>query len=94
MCVLWERADGARDSRYFLHIQLLKLDQRQAAEIFGGGPNAFSRYEIGKTQPPLALVQLLRLIANHPEVINELKPKGETVPTMKSKSARRERLTV
>lgn len=32
----------------------LKLDQREAAEIFGGGVNAFSRYENGKTKPPLA----------------------------------------
>ena len=37
----------------------LALDQRQAAAIFGGGPNAFSRYENGKTKPPLALVKLL-----------------------------------
>ena len=32
----------------------LALDQREAAAIFGGGPNAFSRYENGKTKPPLA----------------------------------------
>ena len=32
----------------------LNLDQRQAAEIFGGGINAFSRYETGKTKPPVA----------------------------------------
>ena len=35
----------------------LDLDQREAAEIFGGGINAFSRYENGKTKPPLALVK-------------------------------------
>jgi len=35
----------------------LDLDQREAAEIFGGGLNAFSRYEKGKTKPPLALVK-------------------------------------
>lgn len=34
----------------------LALDQREAAEIFGGGVNAFSRYENGKTKPPLALI--------------------------------------
>lgn len=33
----------------------LALDQREAAEIFGGGDNAFSRYENGKTKSPLAL---------------------------------------
>ena len=59
----------------------LKLDQRQAAELFGGGVNAFSRYENGKTKPPLALVQLLRLLDWHPELLNELKEetrKGNT----------------
>lgn len=50
----------------------LKLDQQEAAEIFGGGPNGFSRYENGKTKPPLALVQLLRLLDNHPDLISEL----------------------
>ena len=29
----------------------LDLGQREAAEIFGGGINAFSRYENGKTKP-------------------------------------------
>ena len=40
----------------------LALDQREAAEIFGGGVNAFSRYENGKTKPPLALVKLLKVL--------------------------------
>lgn len=52
----------------------LQLDQREAAELFGGGPNAFSRYENGKTRPPLALVQLFKLLDKHPSLINELKP--------------------
>ena len=53
----------------------LKLDQRKAAEIFGGGPNAFSRYENGKTRPPIALVQLLKLLHNHPELLTEIREK-------------------
>lgn len=51
----------------------LALDQKQAAEIFGGGVNAFSRYETGKTKPPLALVQLLKLLDRHPEQLKELR---------------------
>ena len=51
----------------------LNLDQREAAAIFGGGVNAFSRYETGKTKPPLALVQLLKLLQNHPELLEEIK---------------------
>jgi HTH-type transcriptional regulator/antitoxin MqsA len=50
----------------------LQLDQRQAAEIFGGGVNAFSRYENGKTKPPLALVQLLKILDRHPDLLNEI----------------------
>jgi len=51
----------------------LSLDQKQAAELFGGGVNAFSRYETGKTKPPLALVQLLKLLDRHPEQLEELR---------------------
>ncbi|WP_423601507.1 type II TA system antitoxin MqsA family protein [Roseateles sp. MS654] len=51
----------------------LALDQRQAGEIFGGGVNAFSRYETGKTQPPLALIKLLRLLDRHPDLLEEIR---------------------
>ncbi|MDR3054971.1 MAG: type II toxin-antitoxin system MqsA family antitoxin [Zoogloeaceae bacterium] len=51
----------------------LDLDQREAAEIFGGGVNAFSRYENGKTKPPLALVKLLKVLDVHPELLGEVK---------------------
>lgn len=51
----------------------LGLDQREASELFGGGVNAFSRYENGKTKPPLALVKLLKLLDRHPDLLNEVK---------------------
>jgi HTH-type transcriptional regulator/antitoxin MqsA len=51
----------------------LALDQREAGEIFGGGVNAFSRYETGKTKPPLALVKLLKVLDLHPELLEEIK---------------------
>jgi HTH-type transcriptional regulator/antitoxin MqsA len=51
----------------------LAFDQREAAEIFGGGVNAFSRYENGKTKPPLALVKLLKVIDRHPDLLAEVK---------------------
>jgi HTH-type transcriptional regulator / antitoxin MqsA len=54
----------------------LDLDQRQAAELFGGGINAFSRYENGKTKPPLALVKLFKLLDRHPDLLDELRPEG------------------
>lgn len=51
----------------------LDLDQREAAEIFGGGVNAFSRYENGKTKPPLALIKLLKVLERHPDLLKEIK---------------------
>ncbi len=51
----------------------LELDQRQAAEIFGGGVNAFSRYENGKTKPPVALIKLLNVLDRHPELLEEVR---------------------
>lgn len=51
----------------------LALDQKEAAEIFGGGVNAFSRYENGKTKPPLALVKLLKVLDRHPDLLAEVR---------------------
>ncbi len=51
----------------------LALNQREAAEIFGGGVNAFSRYENGKTRPPLALVKLLKVLERHPDLLQEVR---------------------
>ncbi len=51
----------------------LDLDQREAGEIFGGGVNAFSRYENGKTKPPLALVKLLKVLDRHPDLLDEIR---------------------
>jgi len=51
----------------------LALDQPKAIEIFGGGVNAFSRYEKGKTKPPLAMVKLLKVLDRHPDLLSEIK---------------------
>ena len=62
------------DPKFIVRVRKkLKIDQREAAEIFGGGVNAFSRYENGKTKPPLALVKLLKVLDRHPELLEEVK---------------------
>ena len=62
------------DPSFITHVRKkLDLDQREAAEIFGGGINAFSRYENGKTKPSLALVKLFKLLDRHPELLNEVR---------------------
>ncbi len=62
------------DPEFILRVRKkLALDQREAAEIFGGGINAFSRYENGKTKPPIALVKLLKVLERHPDLLAEIK---------------------
>ena len=62
------------DPAYIVDVRKkLDLGQREAAEIFGGGVNAFSRYENGKTRPPLALVKLLKLLDRHPDLLDEIR---------------------
>jgi HTH-type transcriptional regulator / antitoxin MqsA len=62
------------DPKFIVRVRKkLSLDQREAGEIFGGGVNAFSRYENGKTKPPLALVKLLTVLNNHPNLLNEVR---------------------
>ena len=48
----------------------LQLDQKEAAVIFGGGVNAFSRYESGKAVPPVALVKLFKILDTHPDLLS------------------------
>jgi len=51
----------------------LALSQKEAAEIFGGGVNAFSRYETGKARPLKALVKLLKLIDRVPTLLKQIR---------------------
>ena len=50
----------------------LKLTQKEAAEVFGGGTNAFSCYEKGSSQPHPSTVKLLQVLDRHPELLNEI----------------------
>ena len=54
-------ADEIRRVREFAHIS-----QSQAARIFGGGANAFSKYERGEVVQSVAMDVLLRLIRDIP----------------------------
>ncbi|AHK22076.1 antitoxin (plasmid) [Yersinia similis] len=51
----------------------LALSQREAGEIFGGGANAFSRYETGRAKPHLSTVKLLRVLDKHPDLLQEIR---------------------
>lgn len=52
--------------------EVLGLTQQKAGVLFGGGVNAFSRYERGETPIPKPLSQLLNLLYRHPNLLNEL----------------------
>jgi HTH-type transcriptional regulator/antitoxin MqsA len=51
----------------------LGLTQKEAAAIFGGGPNAFSLYERGKIEPHTSTLKLLHLLDRNPNLIDEVK---------------------
>lgn len=58
----------------------LNLDQRQAGVLFGGGANAFSRYECGKAKPPQTLMILLQMLDEKPEMLEWVKQCADRVP--------------
>jgi len=60
-------------------VKKLKLTQRQAAELTGGGRNAFSRYERGKAKPLQSVTNLFKLLDNHPDLLDEITPMLKTM---------------
>ena len=50
----------------------LTLDLREAGEIFDSGLNTFSSYEDGKTNPPLALTKLPKVLNHYSEPLDEI----------------------
>jgi HTH-type transcriptional regulator / antitoxin MqsA len=55
----------------------LCLSQGDAAELFGGGANAFSKYERGDVLQSKAMDRLLRLVARYPFLIGSLRAEYE-----------------
>lgn len=50
----------------------LKLSQRRAGELLGGGTRAFQKYESGEQQVSVPMTNLLRLLARDPHRLAEL----------------------
>ena len=70
----------------------LKLTQAKLAENLGLGPLALSRYERGKTTPPVLLVKVLRLLEKDPNLLDELRQmEFGRVPTRANIAVRRNR---
>ncbi len=51
----------------------LKLTQKDAGTIIGGGPNAFQKYESGEVLVSKAIASALLLLNEHPEGLSILK---------------------
>lgn len=68
--ILAERQAQQAELRHIHH--KLKLTQRQAAELTGGGHNAFFRYERGEAQPMPAVPNLFRLLDKHSKLLKEV----------------------
>lgn len=51
----------------------LGLSQKAAAVAFGGGTNAFSKYERGDVNQSVAMDRLMRLVALYPGLVNDLR---------------------
>lgn len=74
-------AAGAHDAVLLESVRKkLGLTRKAAGEVFGGGVNAFSRYESGKAAPPKPLIQLFTILNNHPELARELEVPDESLP--------------
>lgn len=70
------KIDGLLVPEDIKHIrEKLNLTQQKASTLFGGGINAFSRYERGETPIPRPLSQLLNLLDKHPSLLPELQNK-------------------
>lgn len=68
-----DRVDAVEAAELSRIRKKLKLTQMEAAQLAGGGKNAFSRYERGQAKPVAAVVNLFRLLDRHPELLCELK---------------------
>ena len=66
-------ADGLLTGKQIRRLrEHLGLRQRDASALFGGGANAFSKYERGEVIQSVAMDRLLRLVGRYPALLQEL----------------------
>jgi HTH-type transcriptional regulator / antitoxin MqsA len=67
------KVEGVLSPRQVAHIrERLKLSQRRAGELLGGGPRAFQKYESGGQQVSVPMANLLRLLEKDPRRLAEI----------------------
>jgi HTH-type transcriptional regulator/antitoxin MqsA len=67
----------------------LGLSQRAAGELLGGGPRAFQKYEAGKQAVSTPMSNLLRLLANDPARLDELRDTPKPRDSVRAATTRR-----
>ena len=76
-CVLrdaWRKIDGLLTAQEIVALRnTLKLTQQDAAKIFGGGTNAFSKYERSEVIQSVAMDKLMRAALDVPDMFIWLK---------------------
>lgn len=65
------QAEFIRDTRVHLN-----LTQQEAEEILGGNEGSFSKYEKIEAIPSRSLLHLLKILAKHPELLQEVRSYG------------------
>tara|TARA_B110000211_G_scaffold52074_1_gene57394 strand:+ start:718 stop:1158 length:441 start_codon:yes stop_codon:yes gene_type:complete len=65
--------DGLLTSTDIYHARTsMELTQEQASLVFGGGKNAFSKYERAQVSQSVSMDKLIRICLKHPPVLLEL----------------------
>lgn len=83
----WRKADGLLTGKEIIGLRNhLRLTQQQASKIFGGGANAFSKYERGEIIQSEAMDKLMRLALEKEDVLLWLKKRAELEGENYSKS--------
>ena len=83
------RAEGVLDPEMIARIRTrLKLTQRRAGKILGGGTRAFQRYESGAVVVSQPMSNLLRLLDAQPAMLSRLTTKS-TAAARQKRTARR-----
>ena len=68
-----KRVDGLLTSTEIKNARTsMELTQEQASVVFGGGKNAFSKYERAEVSQSVAMDKLIRICLKHPAVLHEL----------------------
>ena len=70
----WRKIDGLLTAKEIVTLrETLNITQQEAAKIFGGGVNAFSKYERSEVIQSVAMDKLMRAALEKPQVFTWLK---------------------